>query len=67
MTPEKRMQLKCIYCRLPFRIHFAWCQESGMGSIKMPAEALSPKAIKTDPEELRWIKPIPASKIKGRR
>lgn len=53
----------CAYCQLPTRIHFAWCQESGVKG-NMPPEALRPGSIVADPRELRWCKPATSVKIR---
>ena len=52
---------RCAYCQLPTRIHFAWCQESGVKG-NMPPEALRPGSIVADARELRWCKPVTAIK-----
>lgn len=52
---------RCAYCRLPTRIHFAWCQESGVKG-NMPPEALRPGAIIAELRELPWQKPAPAGR-----
>jgi hypothetical protein len=54
----------CVHCGLPTRIHFAWCQESGVKG-EMPAAALRPGAIVAEPRELRYSKPTP--RLKARR
>lgn len=51
---------RCEYCRLPIRIHFAWCQESGIKG-DVPVEALRPGAIVAETRELRWRRPVPGS------
>lgn len=43
---------RCPYCRLPMRIHFAWCWESEIVG-KTPPEALRPGAIIFETGELR--------------
>ena len=50
---------RCVYCGLPTRIHFAWCQESGAKG-NMPPEALRPGAIVVEARELRFCKPAAA-------
>ncbi len=55
---------RCAYCNLPTRIHFAWCQESGVKGV-MPPEALRPGSIVAEARELVWSKP--ASVAKSRR
>ena len=52
---------RCAYCHLPTRIHFAWCQESGVKGA-MPPEALRPGSIVAEPRELPWCKPVSAEK-----
>jgi hypothetical protein len=52
---------RCVYCGLPTRLHFAWCQESGAKG-NMPPEALRPGAIVVEARELRFCKPAAASK-----
>ena len=52
---------RCVYCALPTRIHFAWCQESGAKG-NMPPEALRPGAIVVEARELRFCKPVAAGK-----
>ena len=54
----------CVYCGLPTRIHFAWCQESGAKG-DMPPEALRPGAVVAEARELRFCKPV--GKQKARR
>jgi hypothetical protein len=54
----------CVYCGLPTRIHFAWCQESGVKG-EMPPEALRPGAVVAESRELRFCKPAP--RLKARR
>lgn len=53
---------RCAYCLLPTRIHFAWCQESGVKGL-MPPEALRPGSIVVESRELRWCKPIDPAKL----
>jgi len=53
--------IRCAYCKLPTRIHFAWCQESGVKG-SMPPEALRPGSIVADPRELPWCKPASPEK-----
>jgi len=52
----------CVHCGLPTRIHFAWCQESGIKGL-MPPEALRPGAVVAEPRELRFCKPVITQKI----
>lgn len=54
---------RCAYCQLPTRIHFAWCQESGVKG-EMPPEALRPGSIVADTRELPWSKPVRVMKIR---
>ena len=49
--------IRCAYCKLPTRIHFAWCQESGVKG-EMPPEALRPGSIVREARELAWCKPV---------
>jgi hypothetical protein len=56
--------IRCVYCQLPTRIHFAWCQESGVRGT-MPPEALRPGSIVAESRELRWCKPV--SSVKSQR
>jgi len=53
---------RCVYCKLPTRIHFAFCQESGVKG-EMPPEALRPGSIVSEPREMRWCKPVSAVRI----
>lgn len=55
---------RCAHCHLPTRIHFAWCQESGVKG-DMPREALRPGCIVQEPRELRWTRP--ANVVKSQR
>ena len=55
---------RCAYCKLPTRIHFAWCQESGVKG-EMPHEALRPGSIVHEIRELAWCKP--ADVVRSRR
>jgi hypothetical protein len=54
---------RCAYCSLPTRIHFAWCQASGIKGA-MPNEALSPASIVVETRELPWCKPATAAKTR---
>jgi hypothetical protein len=47
--------VKCPYCRLPLRLHFAWCESSEIHG-KMPPESLTPGAIIHEAGELRLPK-----------
>jgi hypothetical protein len=53
--------IRCAYCKLPTRLHFAWCQESGVKG-EMPQAALRPGSIVAEARELRWCKPVGAVK-----
>jgi hypothetical protein len=53
--------IRCAYCKLPTRIHFAWCLESGVKGT-MPPEALRPGSIVAEARELRWCKPVSVAK-----
>jgi hypothetical protein len=55
---------RCAYCKLPTRIHFAWCQESGVKG-EMPPAALRPGSIVHEIRELAWCKP--ADVVRSRR
>ena len=55
---------RCAYCHLPTRIHFAWCQESGIKG-EMPTAALRPGSIVLEMRELPWTKP--ANIVKSQR
>jgi len=50
---------RCAYCHLPTRIHFAWCQESGVTG-DMPREALRPGSIVSESREWPWVRPVKA-------
>jgi hypothetical protein len=43
---------RCAYCHLPMRIHFAWCQGSGIKG-DMPKEALRPGAVRREIGEVK--------------
>ncbi len=53
--------IRCAYCKLPTRIHFAWCQESGVKGV-MPPEALRPGSIVAEAREWIWCKPVSVAK-----
>ncbi len=53
--------IRCVYCKLPTRIHFAFCQESGVKGV-MPPEALRPGSIVAEMRELPWCRPVLAEK-----
>ena len=61
MLVARKSENKCVYCGLPTRIHFAFCVESGIQG-NIPLEALTPRAIQSDPREIRWLNPVPPHK-----
>lgn len=61
MWVARKPENKCVYCGLPVRVHFAWCHESGIRA-DIPPEALTARAIQSDPREIRWLNPVPPHK-----
>ena len=54
----------CHHCQLPVRLHFCFCFSSGIKGA-VPANALKPGAIQSDPRELRYCKPVDPAKLKA--
>lgn len=57
----------CHRCKLPARIHFAACAESGIKGYQMPEASMRDSAIVYEARELRYCKPVDPAKLKSRR